>query len=585
MSLLVTSTGLSVQSSVQSALESSSRRVVSGNVALALGKSLLNIVLTPIHNFGLACKEVASLNISKAVSHLGRAIGDSIRSTLLSVVLLVTFVASLLFKAKAPAIVFDGIHQLQLKKYETILTQYATLLNKDDGSNLDPLISEVKNFSHIPIAKPLLECLVCLQNQENPRESYQKFVAKLDEIATLIIENKLNESSSRKTLRCIEIAETLAINRWSGVNMEGHFIERIDLAAGKPLRPETLAKLPDSMREINTAIAHSSPHARKSWLALNWQKLQGTAGTMNFTKGQNTPDRLATLTYNTSGGPSREVTYLRHGSPTHGKDHPWAKDSEGIVPNYELFISAAAKRGQGVFYVVHQRLQGGGFDDESSRTKAILALQARHPNFHAMVQPVEGNFFNQKGVYAGATTFRELKGALIHEFFGNKKDPTCALPSRLPDHYTQTFPEIFDTVHNIFFNGKTNLSEGDWQKFILFFYAFQRMDLKASLGEASHPISYYVTACKDDLDRGGGQALLELVLHLIKTGQADNKAQLSHLINHLLGPPIVVKQKEMLSSRLEQVLPAIEYLTDNPNILARLQAHDFSGHAPTAVTF
>lgn len=583
MSLLLTTTGLSVQSSVQSALESTSKSGVSGNVALALSKSVLNIALTPIHNFGLAGKAIGSGKLLKAVSHLGSAAIDSIRSALLSVVLLVTLVASLFFKAKAPALIFDGFHELHLAKYQTILKQYKELL-KDP--NLDALIGEVKTFSQsYSLAKPLLEALLCLKDQENPRESYKKFVAKLDEVATLIVENKLNTTGSDETRRCIEIAEILAINRWSGVNMEDHFKERIDLAVGEHSRPETLAKLPASMRTINNSIAHSSPKARKSWFALNWQKLQGTAGTMDFTRGQNSPNRLATLSYNITGGATQEITYLRHGSPTHGKDHPWAKDSEGIAPNYELFVSAAANRGRGVFYVIHQRLKGGGFDDESPRTKAILALQERHPNFHAMVQPVEGDFFNKKGVYAEAKTFRELKMALKYEFFRNEENRTCALPSKSPKDYRKNFQETLHTIHEIFFDSKPALSPGDWQKFTLFFYAFQRMDLKASLGSKSHPISYYVTACKDDLDRGGGQALLELVIHLIVTGEANNRDQLSHLINHLLGPPIMVKHKEMLSRRLEQILPAIEYLIDHPAIQARLRAHDFSGHAPTAVTF
>ena len=578
------SDNFNIQCSIQNALGATSNKEICYNTTVALIKAVASTVFSPLINFGLMAEAACSCRGSKAATHLINIFIDPIRSAITSAALSIALIASPFFSLKGvnrllPKI-YDGVHELHNEKYNTILTQYKAQL----GETLDSLITEVKSYPQTnSIAKPLLECLQSLTNTTDPRASYKRFVSKLDEVATFIEKNKLRTSSNYSTLRCIEIAETLAINRWAGVNMEDHFKERIDLAEGKITEPQLLSEFPSKLRDINHLVEHSSPAIKKSSASLAFQKLSGTAGVENFTGNRNTPNLLALMEYNKQDGSTQTIKYLRHGSPTHGKDFTLRNSSEGITPNYELFLYAAASRGQGVFYAIHQRLTSGGFDDESGRTKAILTLQKKHPNFHAMVQPVEGKFFNK----TGSTHFRNLFTELQDEFFSNTDKPSCRLPSAVMYslEYKTAFQTIFKTVKETFFADNHILTETERKQFILYFYALQRMDLKMRLGETSNPISYYVTACKDDLDRGGSQALLELVLHLIMTGQENNPEQLSHLVNHLIGPPIVIKHIGMLSRRLEQVLPAIEYIIKNDEIMNKLKDLNFSGNTAKSVTF
>lgn len=581
MSIFISKEGFNVQSSIQRALESKGALPRSGALFLAFGKSLANIVAAPLHNLALAFKEANSFNHKKVFTHLSKCVTSAVNSLYLSVILLVTALASTLFGKKAIGLIFDGQKEFHLKKYQVILEEYRASLEVSHKKTLDEIISDVvcSTEEDKRIKNALLNSLHCLKPDENSdknaRDLYIEFVENLDIAAARILARQSAPSDNF----CVSLAETLALNRWAGVHMKKHFAQRVKEAAPSLEMPGSLKDLPNCLRETNKAIAQADCSTRKSWVSLQYQKFRGAIGIENFTGKKNTPNVLAQLSYG-----KQNISYLRHGSPTFGKDVTLRNNSEKIVANYELFLKAAKRKNQGVFYVIHQRNFGAGLGDERGRTHAILKLEDKHDNFHAMVQPVEGDFFNKP---VETTSINDIKAELIYEFFEKKDHPTCVLPKVIKNdpEYKTTFEKLLQSTQEIFFQNRTEINSKERKNFILFFYALQRMELKTRLGKDTCPISYYVTACKDNLDRGGAQALLELVIHSIITKKTEDQDQLKDIVNNILGAPIIVKQKEMISSRLNPIIEAIEHIIKTPGILENLSSYEFGRYAPTDITF
>ncbi len=90
-----------------------------------------------------------------------------------------------------------------------------------------------------------------------------------------------------------------------------------------------------------------------------------------------------------------------------------------------------------------------------------------------------------------------------------------------------------------------------WQSYILLFYAFQKIDLKTRLnGVNNFKMAAYKTPCKDFLDRGGNQAFVEDRLIDYMLGIETNLKRMEETLYNLLGPPILVKKKEAITSRI-----------------------------------
>ncbi len=502
-------------------------------------------------------------------------------------------VSSILFGLKGVSFFISGHHDLHLAKYETALSQYG---KKENGY--------VHSFLIIPqlckeekVGKLLKECIDLLTPQPyvNARDRYQQFVKKFDKVAIAI--EKITSPTADQEV-CIRAAEELALERWSGVDMSKHYEARIELATGSKLEEsKTFTELPDQMRATNKAVEMSSPATKKSKLSLMWQKFRGgPLGNKYYTGTENVPNRLAILYH---AGMPDPIIQMRHGSPTTGKK---VGDDDTIAPNYELFLKAAAREGKSVFYTIHQKLQTTWPEDESPRTRAILALQEKYPTFYAMVQPLDGPFYKKEKNYKTQTTISDLEKGLEIEFFNNNKNPSCALPKTFKDNpqYKARFKEIIKEVHTRFFNNKETLSKEDWKDFIHIFYAYQRIDLRSRIPD----VGYVVTACKDDLDRGGGQQLLEHTLLLMMEKERPVAAEgnsvaspsspispgtltkLTTLRTHTSGAPINVKMLPIVKNRLDPILATLERAVF-PNAASVKESGEtfFGNHGPTTVTY
>ncbi len=136
-----------------------------------------------------------------------------------------------------------------------------------------------------------------------------------------------------------------------------------------------------------------------------------------------------------------------------------------------------------------------------------------------------------------------------------------------------------DDLQAAMLQGQKAFVLANWQSFILLFYTFQKLDLKFRLnGVHGFRLTAYKTPCKDFLDRGGNQALVEDRLGHYMLGEEANPERMEEALYNLLGPPILVKKKEAIVAR---ILPGLEVekrlarLSKDPAWKAKLAAYTF----------
>lgn len=347
----------------------------------------------------------------------------------------------------------------------------------------------------------------------------------------------------------------------------------------------------------------------KSALALNKQKLEGATGLKDFIGTENTPHLRNQMIFSHLNGERRVIDFCRHGCPvtsgslartgtclvsrwaTHATGYDVAVSSgETIAPEYEVMLDSMARRGAGDLYVNHQRRELNIGENERDRVLAVEGLQLRHPNEHVLSQSVEGTLFKREKRHANITTFAELKHAIIqtfkeqddasHGFYAQNMLPRIVKGQQ---EYLDTLPKILDMIHHHFFDrreqiafeGKDPLDSsqsfllGEWQSFIELFYAFQKIHMLFFLSQTPgsdgniYIIERIKTICKDFLDRGADEAaILDILLYvLIGLVSVD---QLEETLVNLIGPPILVKKKEVLFHRIRPLLEVIKLLRTIP---------------------
>ncbi|GAB4193328.1 MAG: hypothetical protein Tsb0015_16050 [Simkaniaceae bacterium] len=119
----------------------------------------------------------------------------------------------------------------------------------------------------------------------------------------------------------------------------------------------------------------------------------------------------------------------------------------------------------------------------------------------------------------------------------------------------------------------------DWQSFILLVYVFQRNDMKARLdGANGFKLTKFKTPCKDFLDRGGNQGFIEDRLFHYALGIEKDRERMLETFHNLLGPPILVKKKEVITKRILPGLQVENLLREmTPEQRKKLSGYKFAG--------
>lgn len=440
---------------------------------------------------------------------------------------------------------------------------------------------------------------------DNPRDRYQGFCKKLDEVCTLLQDEKVEHPQKAQFTK---IVNAVVLVRWMKVSLDGylnglvsHVREASTVATvGDDL---TLANFGAQLRYINDEEVRKAPeHVKKATLDLAGQKLSGEIGGENFTGKKNTPGIRSVDTYS-DGTVERSVAYVRHGCPTAGGflsgTLGWlgrltklggGDSGERVVPNYHQFLTALETSDDpgAAFITTHQQYDGG---NEHTRVHEVMELQVSHRNCAVLVQPIgQGHLGKKEGKYKGANSYEELKAAIRENFFADKsvdKDfSRCQLPNFIKDNegYEAEMLHLIDFVHETFFPGDEDFSDaGKWQQFLLIFYTYQRLDLMFRFEEhCGLPIKYMTTFCKDFLDRGGIVALTHASIMAMLTDQFGDLEWMKGQVRHVVGPPLLVKRQEMIPKKLAIYGEGLharlaEIYEDKGGRLAHLKAFRFAG--------
>ncbi|CCB89313.1 hypothetical protein [Simkania negevensis] len=431
-------------------------------------------------------------------------------------------------------------------------------------------------------------------------------------------EEEMNAYDFRENLFCRRVIRQLSEIIFLP-EIHSHLKEVTDLFVGtsrhhrsqsEDLEPVTAENFVRKIHERNEDIKHAPKDILgKSTAALQGQKGSGALGTEDFIGTKNVPHLRNSYVYrHRETGKVQTVDYFRHGCPVTPGSYwkilggmlgrslsYWSgydvapRSGEAVAPEYEEMLYAKAARGEGDLYVNHQRRIPGGVENERDRVEVIEGLQTRHDNEFVLTQSVEGTLFKRQDPYSNITRFEDLIDAFVETF--NQQDDVWKgvyaqnmLPKVFWDNaglraeYLTELRGLLQRIHREFFDGKEEIDfKGfsptkprepyplrEWQVFIELAYTFMRKDLIFRLSEIETKSGrYQVTSmkdiCKDKLDRGGNEAKNEDETSYYMIGNPQDE-WFEDTLYQLLGPPILVKKKEAITSRLEPGLALSQFL-------------------------
>ncbi|MCP5505782.1 MAG: hypothetical protein H7A38_02740 [Chlamydiales bacterium] len=532
-------------------------------------------------------------------------------------------------------------HPSKMKKYIHILNQYIDHLGGEKV--LRNAYEELKGFEQTnSMVENATKAYAILLGEgkwaeKNERERYQAFVSALrDAIETPqyqrvrgirfagpskrglyvpLSQRHNKEAFIERAIKCVTHLQNLVDARWFQSEMYTHLKQATNRFTSDTESSDDEISLdhlteedyPRTFKAMNERIKTASPELKKRPASLGMQMLKGATGMKDFSGTENIPYIRCRYDYQDESGETETIHYMRHSRPTVGGrliefvgslvtrlfskifGNPTAHDGEKIASDYEEAIRLAGDRKEAIFYVVHQRRSQGLFENEADSTHLIENLDDKHQNFHTLIQSVEGPLFERGEGYEFFQTMGDLKLALLQSFENSPK-----APNRLPNavntkEYRQVMGELFDDVRSIFFSevqDGQSLTQSQWEKMILYFYVFQKDDLKFRLSNGDHTVKYYTTPCKDFLDRGGNMAMVEDFVHYHMAGAGPSREDLEHTLYTTLGAPILVKKKQVIEGRVERGLEIVEDLSRlSADQRGKLQEYRFQGRKLARVDY
>lgn len=470
-----------------------------------------------------------------------------------------------------------------------------------------------------------------------PRLVYVNFNTKLREILYSISKQSLEIKTPKDSL-CLKIINVLCYIKYTGVRIYPSLQKTVDLfidhscSAISLQASLTSADLPAVLFHDNDQISHAPLELKKPGLVLTSQKLSGTFN-VNFDPGlvintpyvrsiqQYSPNRLAHIpseelapssaSENPEVTPSlvKETLYLRHGTPTYEhwftlsalatasrwlSNWSWgyipAYRNAGIIPEYEAFLTHASQKGDMILYCNHQKMEQTTFNDESDRCCAIKSLESIHKNFHFLSLPMgDGALFKESSEIGAIKEIGPFKTKFIEAYLQDKYG--ISIPQSCKDKFLKVALEkIFADVHRLYFENKTELTHHDkivftlafnaYLKEYIKFHAYEKM-IQNTTGEERQKLIQgkiiTVSACKDNIDRGGTSTTLDEFLNLVILGQENNPERLKELRVSHAAPAILVKKQNVIPSR--QIL--LEIFISHFNTLSTTQKNAIRAYSPS----
>ena len=480
--------------------------------------------------------------------------------------------------------------QMRRMGYRVVLDEYIRTLQTEFGIDIDATLEKIESWPNNSSVAFLRNTLLMLRypelNGANRAPLYQEAEGQYK--AFVLEHRKLIASYEKGTglpgfieAEIIAISQALATTRFMA-NIQGFSKDFVaqHIHTDNRVTPQNFHQV---FVKRNAAVTHSDSRMRMSDWDTKWRQAFGAISRVDFLSEPDVPNLRGVSHWVGPRGEKRGILHLRHATPH--------IPGSVIAPEYREVLRAKEKQGEGVLYTGYQRLNDPGYgENENSRCQSLIELEKEHPNFYLLFHSVENALFKKPG-----KTFAELKKALLDSFDAN--DAPCAnrLPLRFQKDkkYQKVMAELFDQVHDIFFNKKEGvdltpldyfgtLEESqkvcEWQVCIMIFYYFQREDLKFRTTE---PITTEVNPCKDNFDRGGGQNVVSdrMRQHQLHGRNVPAKA-LKTTMDSIQAPPIMGKGLPVIPKRINPALAVSHRLaTLSPDKMAKLQKVRFNGWA------
>jgi len=494
-------------------------------------------------------------------------------------------------------------HPSKNQKYRTALDEIARAYGEDQ------LKEDLQKLEEEEDWRPLYHALLCLvnpvdENYETPRGQYDAFIKALKGAVELerysaVIEGEPNNNNNNNApfsqidSDCAEILNRLIDIRWTQVEMFKHgkdvvdlFIQEYQRAAQIEDGLEPITK--DNFREMailmNEMIEKAPAHVKKSFFALNKQKLEGHFNLEQISEGKNIPCKRKTMVF-VKDEEEREVHNLRHGR---------VADLNCVAPLYQAFVRNCGARDEGVInFDFQKRVVGNDGDGESKAVQHEEEMQSECKNFFHMVQTHDGKIFKKQSAYP---TFGELFDCLWKEFGFEQalytdleaakegeslKVRHCALPyifyleenQAAIEEYKTAFREMFEGVYAHYFKGNGSPEDMthagikddlELQTFLLIFYAVQRDDMLFRIEEITNvQIKYTGAHCKDAQDRAGANDIVGSLLRERAINGMSDSETLSDILKVDLSYCILNKKQGMIfKGRLEPALAAAQLIAE-----------------------
>jgi hypothetical protein len=303
-------------------------------------------------------------------------------------------------------------------------------------------------------------------------------------------------------------------------------------------------------------------------IAKDWSKLLGTVGLWFDPSAGSNVSWVHSLQITEEG---RKILVLRHGTPTQDPGvggvllrevgnltsyvpfvgrtlcaSTWAS----VVPEFEAHL--AADKTKQTLYVNHQEYDASGHETshgEGDRSQAIRDLEKRHKNFHFLALPFDGPLWKKRSVPRKVDTLCQL---LCDSLIGQKNG--FCLPKEMQNVDGNHIMAMLNQIHQLYFSGQEFTSVKEEKAFIMLFYSELKDYAKRVL-----LINYIVSACKDNKDRGNASTTVDMGKNMVKLGQEDDPERLREIFFSVLGP-FIIKNEEIIDSRLEFALAVLEHL-------------------------
>jgi hypothetical protein len=258
----------------------------------------------------------------------------------------------------------------------------------------------------------------------------------------------------------------------------------------------------------------------------------------------------------------RTIRVMRFGTPTNQNYCGEAK----INPEFKHFLHKKK-----VLYIRLEDEQKNYIVNEWIRNEALKELNEEYPeNFFLSIFSLDNSFFYQKDEYAdnslGTSPFETveaykesfMKAILGKGFYFN---PTWSNETSFNDK----LENIWDEVHEIFFDKKYPLNQVERGHFVIAYYVLTTFYLLRK-----SQADYFLFGCKDSADRGQMlQAVLLSVLLIFMNKELSTK-HLRFLKVVIHAAALIVRKREM-NERRDRLISFLEFIFSSEQIRERLR--------------